>query len=182
MTEKKIYILIAIILLLTSVFAIYKTLNTDPFAEMISTQQSGNKNNRSQLASITNNLPIMRINDKEIFVEIANDNQLRAKGLSGRESLPPNQGMLFVYDIANLPAFWMYDMRIDLDMIWINNNQVVDITRNVPAPEEGTPTSELPQYYPSQSVNAILEVNAGFAEKNNIQIGDAVTLPQKLEN
>ena len=64
----------------------------------------------------------------------------------------------------------MPDMNFALDMIWISGNRIVNITKNAPPGGENPSerfSSELP-------VNYVLEVNAGFAEKHNIQPGDKI--------
>jgi uncharacterized membrane protein (UPF0127 family) len=92
-----------------------------------------------------------------------------------------NQGMLF--DFGATPsgvAFWMKDMKFNLDFIWIAQNpstgsgQVVGITPNAPKPN--SPSDPLPDFYPPEPVNQVLEVNAGWTQKNNISVGDIVHL------
>lgn len=183
MNEKFVYYSIAIILLGVSFFVVYKTLTMDLFSQFDSNSiQSISKIASDKEIDRIKNLPVITINDNKIYVEIADNNESRAQGLSGREYLHEFEGMLFLYEFPNRPGFWMYDMNFDLDMIWINNGVVVDITENVPAPEPGTHPSDLPRYFPSQNVDAILEVNAGFAAKHNIQVGDSVILPEQPKN
>ncbi len=123
----------------------------------------------------------LTIGVKTIGVEIANTNSLRTKGLSGRNTLPQNSGMLFVFDSKKTtPGFWMKDMLIPLDIIWIRDGQVERIDKNIPAPAPHTPDNKLSAYYPDRPVDYVLEVNAGFSQKNGIKVGDAVTLPTDL--
>jgi hypothetical protein len=112
-----------------------------------------------------------------IPVEIANTPTLEAKGLSGRSSLDANSGMLFTVDPKNnQPIFWMKNMLIPLDMVWIKNSQIIQIDKNVPAPAPGTLDSDLKLYKPIGPVDYVLEVNGGFTFTNNIKVGDSVTL------
>lgn len=56
----------------------------------------------------------------------------RARGLSGHNTLPPNEVMLFVYDHPAVQCFWMKDMAFSIDMIWLNNaKQVVRVMPDV---------------------------------------------------
>lgn len=92
---------------------------------------------------------------------------------------PPGVPAVIVGDAVFAPAvasyFWMYNMRFPLDMVWISHDcSVVDITPNVPAPAPGTPASELPYYSSSSSAGYTLEINAGHAERNGIEIGASV--------
>lgn len=132
----------------------------------------------SHNAAPTPHVESMTIGQKEIQVEIAKNSIDRAKGLGDRTSLDPNSGMLFVFDSQNVyPDFWMKGMLIPLDIIWINDSSVVKIDKNAPAPSANTPDDQLKTYSVSFPVDQVLEVNAGFSDKNGIKVGDAVSLP-----
>lgn len=110
-------------------------------------------------------------------VELATTAQQKAQGLSGRSKLADNEGMLFDFsneDTAR-PMFWMKDMLIDIDIIWIKDYTVVEITNNVPAPEPGTSENYLPRYQPGQDIDSVLEVRSGWAEQYNIKVGDTIS-------
>jgi hypothetical protein len=108
--------------------------------------------------------------DTKVKVEIATTPDDMAKGLSNRKSLGENDGMLFVFSEPGTPAFWMKDMEFSLDIIWIQNDTVVDIASNLP-PLAGDYVST---YAPRVPANYVLEVNAGFTAKHRIKIGDKV--------
>ncbi len=114
----------------------------------------------------------VKIKDKIIWVDLAQTAEERAKGLGGRIDLADYEGMLFVFSHKDLPVFWMKDMKFPIDIIWLNDNEIVDITENVSAPIEGQ--ENLPLYQPSQKVNYVLEVKSGFVRDNHINIGDEV--------
>jgi len=117
------------------------------------------------------------IGAKSISVEVADSNETRAKGLSGRASLDHNSGMLFVFTSKKVaPGFWMKDMQIPLDIIWISDDKVLKIGKNLPIPEAGTPDNKLIIYTPGAPFDYVLEVNAGFSDQNSIKEGDPVTL------
>lgn len=115
------------------------------------------------------------INNTPFFVEIADTDEKRTQGLSGRDNMPENRGMLFVFGTNNTYSFWMKDMRIPLDFIWIDENTVVDITENIPPPDSDQKDSRLPLISPGSPVNKVLEVNAGFVAQHNIKTGDVVS-------
>ncbi len=116
------------------------------------------------------------------MVEIADTPRTEAQGLSDRASMENSQGMLFDFgsDAAVDPAFWMPDMKFNLDMIWIYKNKVIGITANVPAPSCQLSAvgcqKNLPLYYPPSPVNWVVEVNAGWTAENKIKTGDEVRL------
>jgi len=114
----------------------------------------------------------IKINGCIINVEIADTAAKRAKGLSGRKSLAENSGMFFVFNRPDYYSFWMKDMNFSLDFIWINGNEIVEITRNV-KPEDYQPPNSL---VPKNKIDKVLEVNAGVAQQNGIQEGDKLEL------
>ncbi|MCX6704222.1 MAG: DUF192 domain-containing protein [Candidatus Woesebacteria bacterium] len=117
------------------------------------------------------------VGSKKIQVQIAETAEKRTKGLSGVASLKADSGMLFMFDAKGLaPIFWMKDMLIPLDMIWIRDGKIVKIDKNVPIPTPGTPENGLKTYSAGQTVDYVLEVNAGFSNQNNIKVGDSVDL------
>lgn len=118
------------------------------------------------------------IDNKTIHVEIAKTESDREKGLGGRAGLAVDGGMLFVFDSKGVsPTFWMKDMEIPLDIIWIKDGKIVKIDKNVAAPPPGTADKALTVYSPGQPIDYVLEVNGGYADGNGIKVGDSVTLP-----
>ncbi len=117
-------------------------------------------------------IKILKIGSKEILVEIADTEFRKRAGLSNREFLPENYGMLFVYDKPDYYSFWMKDMKFPLDFIWIRNNQIVEINEKID-PQTFPPPKTLT---PNEKVDMILEVKAGFVEKFNIKIGEKIFL------
>lgn len=114
------------------------------------------------------------VGGKELLVELAISEKEWILGLSGRSSLPETQGMLFISDQLALPSFWMKDMLIPLDIIWIREGEIIAIDGNIPVPEtEETPLST---YHPPKGVDMVLEVNAGWSEKNEIEVGDKIEI------
>jgi uncharacterized membrane protein (UPF0127 family) len=111
-------------------------------------------------------------------VELAKTQAQQQQGLSGRNSLPQDQGMLFVFKTPDRYAFWMKGMKFPLDIIFINNNKIVTIYRNVPVPKDPKATN-LPVYLPTQPANYALEINAGQALKHNFKNGDTVKIVLK---
>lgn len=123
------------------------------------------------------NQKIIKIKDIEISVDISDTPEKRSKGLSGRELLKEKEGMLFIFDQKDeVPTFWMKDMIIPIDIIWINNEKVIQIDKNIEAPKKDTPDSKLIRYSPREPIDYVLEVNSGFSDKYGFVIGDRVDL------
>ena len=83
--------------------------------------------------------------------------------------------MLFLYGEEGLYSFWMRGMRFPLDFLWITGDcMLLEVTADVPPPEEGTPDSSLPIFLPSGPVLFVLEINGGVAQERDIRPGDEV--------
>jgi uncharacterized membrane protein (UPF0127 family) len=111
-------------------------------------------------------------------VALAKTTAEQQQGLSGKSSLPQDQGMLFIFKTAAQYPFWMKGMKIPLDMIFIKDNKIVTIFRNIPVPSNPNATN-LPVYTPTQPANYVLELNAGLAQKYDFQNGDNVKIVLK---
>jgi len=117
-------------------------------------------------------LQTLKIGAATLQVELADTLPKQVKGLGGRESLASEQGMLFPFSSSQIADFWMKNMRFPLDFIWIRDNHVVGITPDVPAPT----STVLIHYLSPEPVDAVLEVNAGWAALHQVQEGDSVNL------
>ncbi len=115
----------------------------------------------------------LTINGQELDVEVATTSAEIVRGLSGRDSLDLD-GMLFVFPIPGKQNFWMKDMRFPLDLLWINNGKVIDILRNVPPPEPGTPDSQLKTYSSPGTVSHVLELPAGAASRLGVEVSSEI--------
>ncbi|OJI09392.1 MAG: hypothetical protein COV08_01180 [Candidatus Vogelbacteria bacterium CG10_big_fil_rev_8_21_14_0_10_49_38] len=117
--------------------------------------------------------PALKIRELEIPVELATTSEAIRRGLSGRASLPPEQGMLFVFGRPDRYRFWMPEMRFPLDIIWLNEDKVVGFESNVSNDfDQAQPIF----YQPDEPVRLVLEVNAGFVARHGLEIGDPVDL------
>lgn len=116
----------------------------------------------------------VRIGDLLIHAEPARTGEERAHGLSGRDALPEQGGMLFFLGEELTPTFTMNQMRFPLDFVWISRDlRVADVTENVPHPALAGET--LNNIQPGVPVLYVLEVDAGAIEENGVAVGDSVT-------
>jgi len=125
----------------------------------------------------SNNEPLTKgkvlINGQAISVEIAKTPEQQEIGLKGRDKLNNGNGMLFVFKDKRYYNFWMDGMKIPIDIIWIDDNKIIDITKNAPVPAD---LNNPDIFTPISEVNYVLEVKAGYADKENIKIGDSVEM------
>lgn len=116
---------------------------------------------------------LMRVNGVSVSVEVARTSRDQALGLSGRESLGREAGMLFVYDDAAIRNFWMKGMRFPLDVIWIADNVVVGTQEHIPfASGDGS----MVRFQSSKPADMVLEVHAGWVAEHGIQPGNTAVL------
>ena len=109
-------------------------------------------------------------------VELATTPSQQEKGLSDRDSMPLDHGMLFIFSSQGYWGFWMHGMRFPLDIIWFNSNrQVVWIEPNLP-PCNPTNCYEVT---PETRSMYVLEVNAGFVTAHHIKLGTTFILLDK---
>ncbi len=99
-------------------------------------------------------------------VLVATTTEAVTRGLSGRQSLAEDQGMLFRFPAVSRPGFWMKEMNFPLDIIWINSQKkVVGIERNL------VPESYPTLYYPRANIKYVLEINANNSATWGIATG-----------
>lgn len=126
---------------------------------------------------------LLRIGDLTVEAEVPQTPEAFKRGLSGRERMDEDRGMLFVYTSEGPYSFWMKDMLFPLDLVWISADlRVVDIIANV-EPQPGVPDNDLTIYTPRSPALYTLELVGGVAEKHGLQVGDAVeiVLPEESE-
>lgn len=114
------------------------------------------------------------IDGHQFKVSLAISSADQQKGLSVFNSLPVDEGMLFLFPNYSYYSFWMKDMKFPIDILWIKDNTLVGIQENAPA--ENLPDSQLPNYYPPEAINKVLEINAGLSQKYGFKAGDAVSI------
>jgi len=112
------------------------------------------------------------INGVALIVEVARTDAARAQGLSDRESMPANAGMLFIFDKPGRYEFWMNRMNFPLDFIWLNQGKVMEISQNIPAPSLAKPRPVT--LTPSVAIDAVIEVNAGWTQEHGVSLGQTV--------
>lgn len=111
--------------------------------------------------------------DNHVRVRIPSTDKLKEKGLAGVENLSDDEGMLWIYDPPRRVAFWMKGMHIPLDFVWLHSGRVVDLTQNVQPPSSPVDT-DLEIIDPGVPVDAVLEVAAGYVQRQGVKVGDAV--------
>ena len=109
------------------------------------------------------------IRDVCVRSELALTPAEQSTGLMGRQYLAPDAGMLFIFARPATHNFWMKNMFIPLDIIWIGEDKkIVDCHASVQPCQEAA----CPSISPRVPCQDVLEVNAGFLQAYGITIGD----------
>lgn len=104
-----------------------------------------------------------------LYVDIADTEALRERGLGGREMLASDEGMLFIFEQDGPHAFWMKGMRVSIDIVWISSSGIVVDIRESVAPES-YPTV----FVPRQPARYVVELPEGFVRAHGVAVGDIV--------
>ncbi len=109
-----------------------------------------------------------------LTVELAATPTARGCGLSHRDELPKNHGMLFIFPDLRPRNFWMKDTNIPLSIAFLDDSgQILSIQDMVPLQTDA-------QYHSSQPASYALEVNQGWFSRHGIKVGDVVEMKLPL--
>lgn len=118
---------------------------------------------------------VVQVGEVPVRVDIAQTDEERARGLSGKENVGSGNGLLFIFPNVGYHGIWMKDMKFPIDVIWIGEDlTVVGVTESI-FPETYPKT-----FRPPVPVKYLIETEARYTEIFGIKTGDAVTLPQNL--
>ncbi|RME59551.1 DUF192 domain-containing protein [Candidatus Parcubacteria bacterium] len=107
-----------------------------------------------------------------VAAEVAQTLWQKMRGLAGRTSMPAGRGMLFLFPRPGRYVFWMWGMRLPLDIVWIRRGIVVHITLHAqPLQWVASRFRGKIFYVPPERVDAVLEIAAGECERIGIQRG-----------
>jgi uncharacterized membrane protein (UPF0127 family) len=108
-----------------------------------------------------------------VRLEVAADPAARARGLMGREQVPPGSGMVFLYPTDVREAFWMKDTLVPLSIAFVAaDGRVVSVAEMTPCRADPCPT-----YQPAGPYRYAVELGAGAFPAAGVGAGDRV-LPE----
>jgi uncharacterized membrane protein (UPF0127 family) len=118
--------------------------------------------------------PWVELAGERFAVEIADDDEERARGLMFRDALEDGHGMLFIHEREERQAYWMKNTRIALDILYFDAGlRLVSQQRGVPPCSAG---DRCPPYPSRKPARYVLELNAGEARRMNLQDGAVLRL------
>lgn len=112
----------------------------------------------------------VRIGSGVYSLWVVDSKPMLEKGLGGTESLTPGGGLLMKFDTDYQHGIWMKDMKIPIDIIWINKEKsIVHIVKNA-SPELST--EEI--FTPKAPARYVIELPAGSVKTAGIKVGQEV--------
>jgi uncharacterized protein len=122
------------------------------------------------------NLPISALatlpENIKIQLEVAQTQEQQQMGLMYRPALPDNRGMLFVFPTAQPVRFWMKNVPVALDMVFLQKGVVQYIQPSAP-PCDREPC---PTYGPNVLIDQVIELRSGRAAELSLKTGDQVKI------
>lgn len=126
--------------------------------------------NQAPSSSNYNTREVTFPNGKKVLAELAVHPADVLRGMKYRDSLAEDRGMLFIHEREGKYPYWMFEVKIPLDMIWMDRQHtVVQLVHQVP-PCPG-PEEKCLSYGGQFNAVYVLELAAGVAAKNNIKPG-----------
>jgi uncharacterized protein len=163
--------LVAAGLLLTLIFIVARH-DTNPEVKQSEASQQAQAQNDARDGKTEQITLVSQKGSYPVMVEIASTDASQARGLSGRDGLAANTGMLFVFSKPGYDCFWMKDMKFDIDMLWFDQTQsLVHVQEN--AGKATYPNS----FCPPTSASYVLELPAGTVSQLGLKLGDRFTTP-----
>jgi len=110
-----------------------------------------------------------------ITCEVASSPEKRLMGLMFREELPVDEGMLFVFDYPRNVSYWMKNVLIPLDIIFLDENCTVINMENAEV-ETNVSDDKLKRYHSASPAKWVIEVNQGLCNSYGIEKGTEVSI------
>lgn len=120
-------------------------------------------------------LPIaaqVKIGDRVLGLEVARTVEQQATGLMYRTTLADDRGMLFEFNPPQSVRFWMKNVAIPLDMIFIKDGKIKAISAAVPPCN----TNPCPTYGPGTPIDRVIEVRGGRAKELGLTVGAPINI------
>jgi uncharacterized membrane protein (UPF0127 family) len=113
-------------------------------------------------------------NGKTIHAEVLFRRDDVMRGMMFRTSLPENRGLLFIHARPGRHSYWMHNVKVPLDIIWLNKErEIVEIVPAVPPCPESDPV-KCPQYGGNAESRFVLELGSGMAARHGLALGQTL--------
>lgn len=132
--------------------------------------------NSTVVNNLGQELPISAVaiipNGTKIQLEVARTPQQQSMGLMYRQALPDNRGMLFEFASPQPVSFWMFNVPVPLDMVFLRKGIVQYIAASVPPCMQ----KPCPTYGPTTLIDQVIELRSARAAELSLKKGDKVII------
>lgn len=119
-----------------------------------------------------NQTALVSVGGENLTVTLSTTPESQSKGLTIKNSIAQNEGMLFIFKSPQKYSFWMKDMKFPIDILWADSSgKIVHIEKNLQPCVFFLPC---PSYSPNDNSLYVLEVISNFTNKFDINIGDQI--------
>lgn len=113
-------------------------------------------------------------NGQQIRAEILIRPEEVMRGMMFRPGLAENRGLLFIHRRPGKYSYWMHNVKVPLDIIWMDKDRmVVEMSLNTPPCREQDPI-KCPQYGGKEDSRFVLELAGGLAVKYGLAVGQKI--------
>ncbi len=110
-------------------------------------------------------------NGETVVMELAADDESRARGFMERSEIPRGTGMYFLFDAPGRHQFWMFNTRVPLDIAWLDaSHTVIYLVERAPV----CLMQPCETYAPPSVASSVIELGAGEARRLGIVPGAQV--------
>jgi len=118
--------------------------------------------------------PVKLTDGTVIQVEQMRTQQEMMRGMMFRDEMKPGRGMLFSHGSPGKYPYWMYQVKVPLDIIWLDQSRrIVEISAQTPPCPVG-PASKCPQFGGAADALFVVELAGGAAAKHGLKVGDTL--------
>jgi uncharacterized protein len=119
---------------------------------------------------IYQNNAVVHANAHDLSTQVADSNQEREQGLSGKGCMPAGKAMRFDFDTPGEYGIWMKNMKFAIDIVWLAEDKTVVHVENNVGPET------YPKIFtPLSPAKYVLETKSGQADKLGLKLGDKLS-------
>jgi len=133
------------------------------------------KTNGESLKPVSTDFVVIK--NQKVFLDVADNREKITRGLMGVDNIAENQGMVFLFKKHDYKTFWMKNMKIPLDIVFISNEKIAKIYNEVPVCEK----YPCPLYESKYKIDSVIEFKKGFCEKYNVKVGDKIKFSQDIK-